>query len=82
MAITNYDILTGLTVDHVQKNIGSLQSQIEKYPELKELVDPIVAYGAEQAYASYGSADAQLGRYLTVFIWQISGDDLSELPRG
>jgi len=76
--MTAFDKLTELTLTKVQAQIDDLKMQVEKHPELKEFVELIVAYGAEKAYCG-GSVEAQLGRDLIQFIWQINGMDLSNM---
>ena len=76
--MTAFDKLTELTLTNTQAQIDGLKMQVEKYPELKEFVELIVAYGAERAYCG-GSEDANLGRDLIQFIWQINGMDLSNM---
>ena len=77
--MTAFDKLTEITLAAAQAQIDDLKMQTEKHPELKEFVELIVAYGAERAYASPGSTEAQLGRDLIQFIWQINGMDLSNM---
>jgi hypothetical protein len=76
--MTNFEKLTELTLAKVQAQIDDLKMQVEKYPELKEFVELIIAYGAEGAYCG-GSDEAQLGRCLIQFIWEINGMDLSNM---
>ena len=76
--MTAFDKLTELTLTKVQAQIDDLKMQVFQNPELKEFVELIVAYGAEKAYCG-GSVEAQLGRDLIQFIWEINGMDLSNM---
>lgn len=76
--MTAFDKLTEITLVNTQAQIDGLKMQVEKHPELKEFVELIVAYGAEGAYCG-GSEEANLGRDLIQFIWQINGMDLSNM---
>lgn len=67
-----------------QKSHRCLDDQIDRIknycdtdPAVAELVKYLIAYSNEESYASSGSTDSQIGRELSMFIWQISNADLS-----